>query len=65
MQVGLQDGLSQIGPFRLPIKLLTKSPWALFPPVHGGSHTINVVDVVSQDYKAPQMYNNGTRKTEW
>jgi hypothetical protein len=30
-------------------------PRALFPRVHGGGHTINVVDVVSQDYKPHQV----------
>ena len=33
------------------IKLFAEMPGALFPPVHGGGHTTNVVGVVLQDYK--------------
>ena len=33
------------------IKHPAKTPWALFPSVHGGGHTTNAVDVISQDYK--------------
>ena len=33
------------------IKLPAQTPQALFPLVHGGGHTTNVVGVISQDYK--------------
>jgi hypothetical protein len=54
-QVGLWCTFQQasLGPFsavftiKLPVELLR----ALFPLVHGGGHTTNVIDVVSQDYK--------------
>jgi hypothetical protein len=31
------------------IELLAETPWALFPPVHGGGRTTNEVDAVLQD----------------
>jgi hypothetical protein len=31
------------------IELLAETSWASFPPVHGGGHTTNTVDAVSQD----------------
>ena len=55
VQVGLQCAFWQASPGLLPtvftIKLTAKTPRALFPLVHGGGHTTNVVGVVSQDYK--------------
>jgi hypothetical protein len=54
-QVGLRCAFRQASPGPLPavftIKLSVKTLQALFPPVHGGGHTTNVVGVVSQDYK--------------
>jgi hypothetical protein len=54
-QVGLWCAFRQASPRPLPavftIKLPAGPPWALFPLVHGGSHTTNMVGVVSQDYK--------------
>ena len=53
-QVGLWCAFRQASPRPLPavftIKLPAEPPWALFPPVHGGGHTINAVGVISQDY---------------
>ena len=50
-----QVGLWCASPGPLPtvftIKLPAKTPRALFPSVHGGGHTTNMVGVVSQDYK--------------
>ena len=50
-QVGLQCAMRQASPRSLPavftIKLPAKMPRALFPPVHGGGHTTNVVGVIS------------------
>ena len=55
-QVGLRCAFQQASPGPLPvvftIKLLTKMPRALFPLVHCGGHTTNVVGVISQDYKS-------------
>jgi hypothetical protein len=31
------------------IEFLVETSWALFPPVHGGGHTTNMVDAVLQD----------------
>jgi hypothetical protein len=54
-QVGLQCTFRQASPRPLPavftIKLLAETPRALFPSVHDGGHTTNVVGLVSQDYK--------------
>ena len=51
VQVGLR--CASLGPLPavFTIKLLTELPRALFPSVHGGGHTTNVVGVISQDYK--------------
>ena len=43
--------LSRMLPAVFTIKLPAKTPRALFPPVHGGGHTTNSVDVISQDFK--------------
>ena len=52
-QVGLRCAFWQASPEPLPavftIKLPPEPPRALFPSVHGGSHTTNVVGVISQD----------------
>jgi hypothetical protein len=51
MQVGLRYAFRQASPEPLLsifiIKLSAKTPQALFPPVHGGGHTTNMVGVVS------------------
>jgi hypothetical protein len=40
-----------------------KTPWTLFPPVHGGGRDTNAVGTVSQ-YSRPTQYNyNGSRKS--
>ena len=66
VQVGLRCAFRQASPGPLPavftIKLPAESLRALFPSVHGGGHTTNVVGVISEDYKPPSMYNNGARK---
>ena len=50
-QVGLWCAFRQASPGPLPvdftIKLLAKPLWALFPSVHAGGHTTNVVGVIS------------------
>jgi hypothetical protein len=65
-QVGLWCAFWQASLGPLPsvftIKLLGEPLRALFPSVHGGSHTTNAVGMISQDYKAPLMYNNGACK---
>jgi hypothetical protein len=38
-------------PIVFTIELLAKPPQVLFPLVYGGSHTTNMVVMVSQDYK--------------
>ena len=54
-QVGLMCAFRQVSPGPLPavftIKLPAETSQALFPPVHSGGHTTNVVGVISQDYK--------------
>ena len=54
-QVGLRCAFRQASPRPLPavftIKLPAEPPRALFPSVHDGGHTTNVVGVISQDYK--------------
>ena len=47
----LPGSLSRMLPAVFTIKLPAETPQALFPPVHGGGHTTNAVDVISQDYK--------------
>ena len=46
-QVGLQYAFWQASPGSLlavfTIKLLAETPWALFPLVHGGGHTTNMI----------------------
>ena len=49
--VCLPVSLSRMLPGIFTIKLPAELSRALFPPVHGGSHTTNGVGVVSQDYK--------------
>jgi hypothetical protein len=39
-----------------------KTPWASFPPVHGGGRDTNAVVSVLQD-SCPTRYNNGSRKS--
>ena len=55
VQVGLRSAFQQASPGLLPavftIKLLAETLRAVFPSVHGGGHTTNVVGVISQDYK--------------
>jgi hypothetical protein len=53
--VCLPASLSRMFPVVSTIKLSTKMSRALFPLVHGGSHTTNIVIVVSQDYKPHQV----------
>jgi hypothetical protein len=59
-QVDLRCAFRQASPGSLPavftIKLSAKSLRALFLSVHGGGHTTNAVDVISQEY------NNGAHK---
>ena len=47
----LLASLARMLPAVFTIKLPVETPWALFPPVHGGGHTTNAVGVISQDYK--------------
>ena len=47
----LPASLSWMLPAVFTIKLPAKTLRALFPPIHGGGHTTNVVDVMSQDFK--------------
>ena len=51
----LPAGLSQMFPTIFTIKLPPKTSRALFPPVHGGGHTINTVGVISQVYKSSNV----------
>ena len=55
LQVGIRCAFRQASPRPLTavftIKLPAEPPRALFPSVHGGGHTTNTVDVISQDYK--------------
>jgi hypothetical protein len=45
------------------IELPTETPWASFPPVHGGGRDTNLVVAVLQDSR-PTRYNyNGSRKS--
>ena len=57
-QVGLWCAFRQASPGPLSvvftIKLSAETSRALFPPVHSGGHTTNVVGVNSQDYKPLQ-----------
>ena len=68
-QVGLRCAFRQASPGPLPvvftIKLPAKTPRALFPSVHGGSHTTNAVDVISQDYKPLRCTTIVRASTEW
>ena len=63
-QVGLRCALQQASPRPLPavftIKLPAETSWALFPSVHGGGHTTNMIGVISQDYK-PLQYTTMVR----
>jgi hypothetical protein len=44
-------------------KLLAKTPRSSFPLVHGGSHTTNTVDVVSQDSRLTRYnYNDSSKR---
>ena len=56
----LPASLSRMLPTVFTIKLLSKSPQALFPSVHGGGYTTNAVGVISQDYK-PLRYTTMVR----
>ena len=68
-QVGLRCAFRQAFPRLLPavftIKLLAETPRALFPSIHGGSHTTNVVGVISQDYKPLGCTTMVRASTEW
>ena len=68
-QVGLWCAFRQASPRTLPavftIKLLAKPSRALFPSVHGGSHTTNAVGMISQDYKTLQCTIMVRASTEW
>ena len=44
----LSTSLSRMLPTVFTIKLPAETSWALFPPVHGGSHTTNAVGVISK-----------------
>ena len=65
-QVGLRCAFRQASSGPLPaiftIKLPAKPPWALFPSVHGGSHTTKRGWFDLTRLQAPPMYNNGARK---
>ena len=61
----LPASLSRMLPAIFTIKLLAKTPWALFPPVHGGGHTTNVVGVISQDYKPLRCTTMVRTSTKW
>ena len=61
----LPTSLSRMLPVVFTIKLPAKMPRALFPPVHGGGHTINVVGVISQDFKPLQCTTMVRASTEW
>jgi hypothetical protein len=41
--------LSQMLPTPFTIELLDETVWVSFLPVYGGSHTTNVIGVISQD----------------
>ena len=58
----LPASLSQMLPAIFTIKLPAKTPWALFPLVHGGDHTTNKRWCDLTRLQAPPMYNNGARK---
>ena len=58
----LPISLSQMLPVVFTIKILAKTPRALFPPVHSGGHTTTAVGVISQDYKPLRLNNNSARK---
>ena len=68
-QVGLRCAFRQSSPGPLPalftIKLSAKTPRALFPPVHGGSHTTTAVGVISQHYKPLRCTTMVRASTEW
>ena len=54
--------LSRMLPAVFTIKISAETQRALFPPVHSGGHTINVVGVISQDYKPLRCTTIGARK---
>ena len=47
------------------IKFPVETPRALFPLVHGGGHTTNVIGVISQDYKLLRCTTMVCASTEW
>ena len=69
VQVGLQCAFQQASPRPLPavftIRLPAETPRALFPSVHGGGHTTNMVGVISQDYKPLRCTTMVRASTEW
>ena len=69
VQVGLRCAFQQASLGPLPavfiIKLSAEPPRALFPSIHGGSHTTNAVGVISQDYKPLQCTTMVRASTEW
>jgi hypothetical protein len=56
------SGSSRTLPAVSTIELPAETPWASFPPVHGGGRDTNAVVTVSQDF-SPTRYNNGSRKS--
>ena len=66
-QVGLRlshswQSLSRMLSAVFTIKLPAETPRALFPSVHGGGHTTNMLLVWSRKTTSPSEYNNGVRK---
>jgi hypothetical protein len=61
----LSASLSRMLPAVFTIKLLAETPRALFPPVHGGGHTTNVVGVISQDFKPLRCTTLVLASTGW
>ena len=61
----LPASLSQMLPVVFTIGLSAEMPRALFPPVHGGGHTTNVVGVISQDFKPLRCTTLVLTSTGW
>jgi hypothetical protein len=62
-QVVLASGSSQTLPAASTIELPAHTPWASFPPVHGGSRDTNSVVTVSQDSRPTQYNYNDSHKS--
>jgi hypothetical protein len=61
----LSASLFRMLPAVFTIKLPVETPWALFPPVHGGGHTTNTVGVISQDFKPLRCTTLVLASTGW